>query len=269
MKNFNAKTILKMTGALAALMYFTACGSNITQSGFGAANLSSTSNTTANSAVATCSKDMSNVSDFQIRVEAAYDSFGAIQTGYARVQIVASPADWSTSNYDLQLYRWAAVTNGSTTSTNMDSAALYFQFEKTAAPGYYVLLTDSNGNAPSYPIINASEMTSYAQTVGLSYSSPQVVMNQAHLLVNLRDTTGAYQVIRAVLRDKSTGAVVRQVDALIPTFYANPATYNAQLNSAGQPAHPSILQVLHPLQAYLGQGWTEAQYQSFMNGFCF
>lgn len=269
MKKSNLMTVVKLAGALVALVYLTACGSNMTGSGFGAANLSSTS-ATSTSAVARCSKDMSNISDFQIHVEAAYDQFGNIQPSNVRVAIIASPSDWATSNYDLQFYRWSAVTNGTVTSTNVNTTAMGFQFERTYGGGtYYSLVTDASGNAPTYTVINSSEIMSYGQVVGLSYTSAQVVMNQVHFLVNLQDATGAYQVVRAVLRDKTSGAVVRQVDALIPTFYANPTTYNAQVNSSGQLMHPAMIQALHPLETYAGQGWTESQYQSFMNAFCF
>jgi|GEM_PF-3089942 len=268
MGNINFKTCAKFIAALLALAYLTACGSSVSGSGFGSTSSASLGGTPiAGAAIAKCSKDMGNLSDFQVRVEAAYDQFGTLQPSYARVAIAASPSDWSTSNYDLQLYRWTVSSTG---VPMIDHAALGFQFERTVAPGNYQLLSGSTG-APTYTIVNATEITQYAQAAGLAnYSSAQAVLSGGtHFLVNLNDLSGSYQVIRAVLYVKGTGTVYRQVDTLIPLFYANPATYNAQLNSAGAAAHPAILQALHPLQSMIGQGWAESQYQSFMNNFCF
>jgi hypothetical protein len=270
MKKFNFYTLLKFSAMLMAIVSLSACGSTVSSIGFGSANSASTAPTDPSSAIAKCSKDMSGLSDFQIRVEAAFDSFGTLRPDYVRVSIVTSPSNWSSSDYDLQFYRWTATSNGTSTSTSLDSSALGLQFERTLGPNYYQLLSNNSGVAPVYTIINASEIKSYGQAAGLSsYSTPKAVLDQAHFLVNLRDRSGAFQVIRAVLYQKNTRTVVRQVDALIPQFYANPATYNAQLNSTGNLAHPTVLQALHPLKAYIGQGWSESQYQSFMDGFCF
>lgn len=265
MGNINTRLALgiKIVGALLAVVYLSACGSSISGGGFGSVNSSSTSTPVIpGSAIAKCSKDVGASSDFHVRVEAAYDQFGTIQPSYARVTITAAPAGWTT-NYDLQLYR---MTASSTNSMVLDPSALTFQFERTVAPSTYQLMNVNNGSgqmvAYSYSIINANEITAYANaSTGNSYASASAVFSSGiHFLVNLNDSSGAYQVLRAKLYNTSNNSVYRQVDVLIPTFYANPATYNT--------THPAVLQVLHPLYG-MGQGWSESQYQSFTDGLCF
>jgi hypothetical protein len=254
---------IKIVGALLAVAYLTACGSSISGGGFGSVDNSSTSTPVIpGAAVAKCSQDVGTSSDFHVRVEAAYDQFGTIQPSYARVTITSAPTNW-TNNYDLQLYRWTASSTG---TTQLDQAALTFQFERTVAPKTYQLMTVNNGSnqqvAYSYSIIDANEITAYANaSTGNSYASASAVFSSGiHFLVNLHDPSGSYQVIQAVLFNKGTRTVYRQVDVLIPTFYANPATYNS--------THPAVLQNLHPLHS-MGQGWSESQYQSFTDGLCF
>lgn len=266
MGNINTRLSIgiKIVGALFAVAYLTACGSSISGGGFGSVDSSSTTTPViAGAAVAKCSQDVGTASDFHVRVEAAYDQFGTIQPSYARVTITASPSDWATSNYDLQLYR---MTASSSNSLVLDPSALPFQFERTVAPSTYQLMSVNNGSgqmvAYSYPIINANEITAYANaSTGNSYASASAVFSSGiHFLVNLNDSSGAYQVLRAKLYTTS-GTVYRQVDVLIPTFYANPTTYNT--------THPAVLQNMHPLHSMVGQGWTESQYQSFTDGLCF
>lgn len=97
-----------------------------------------------------------------------------------------------------------------------------------------------------------------------SYNTSQI--NTANgMYIQLNDPNQTFQVIKVVVYD-SAGAVVSQVNTLIPSFYASPVDY--QLNGDGSP-RASILQALHPLANQISSGATSAQFATSTQAFCF
>lgn len=241
--------------AVLALGALVGCGSSKSNSdGFGAVDSSSTSTPSSSVAQAVCSQDVAGQSDLQVRLMQFVDSYSQTRSDYVRLQFRIAPAEWQTSNWDMLIYRWTAAPDN---STSMDSTPLYYQFEKKVPAGFQLL------HSQSYQVMNWSEIQSYAQAVNVNAATPQDFFMTASLLVNLKDMTNSYQVLRVVFRDKTTGAVAKSADVLIPSFLADPAKYNADSR------HPITLQVLHPLKDKLGQSWTQANYYEFARAFCF
>lgn len=244
-----------------ALLSIVGCGTSKTGGeGFGSADQSSTGEpSTSTDALALCSQNLSTTGDnFQVRLMQYKDNFNQTRADYVRLQFKIAPAAWQAGNWDMMVYRWTAAPDN---STSLDSSRLSYQFERRTASGFQLL------HSNSYSIFNYDEvegMAAYANThlnANLSASSPQAFFNDVSLLVNLRDSTNSFQVLRVVFKQGSS--VVSQADVLIPTFQANPAKYNTDAR------HPSVLQALHPLKDKLGQSWTEANYYEFANTFCF
>ncbi|MBC7420295.1 MAG: hypothetical protein H7328_06155 [Bdellovibrio sp.] len=97
-------------------------------------------------------------------------------------------------------------------------------------------------------------------------SYPTAQIGQAvGFYIQLNDPAESYQVIKAVVYD-TNGAIVSNMNSLIPAFYASPADY--QFNSDGT-ARSSTLQALHPLNSQIAAGLTPAQSVQTLNTYCF
>lgn len=246
MKNLKTLFFIALATAL------TACGSSKSGDGYGEATLSSTSATSSSDALAVCSKDGTNLSDFQVAVEQYVDLYGQTRNDMVRLRFIKAPLDWKTNNLDLTIYRWSASPSGAVTT---DSSPLYFQFERKVSGGFQTL---SN---TAYRYFNWTEIVQMGTYANISTTTPQSFFDTASIVIDIKDPNGAYQALQVVLFQGSSAA--RRVDVLIPTFQADPAKYNAD------PRHPAVLQQLHPLKNLLGQNWSQSQYDQFAKAFCF
>lgn len=235
-----------MTLALAA------CGSSKTGDSYGSADTSSAATPSSSDALAVCSKDGSALSDFQVALEQYVDMYGQTRNDMVRLRIVKAPIDWKNSNLDLGIYRWSASPSG---AVSTDSTPLYYQFERKVSGGFQTL------TSMAYRYFNWGDIVQMGTFANISTTSPQTFFDTATLVVDLKDSTGAYQALQVVLWQGNAAA--KKVDILIPTFSADPAKYNADAR------HPSILQQLHPLKNLLGQSWSQTQYDQFARAFCF
>lgn len=251
MNSLQMKSTQVLFAAL-ALTFLVACGSSKTSgSGISSADSASTSSA-SDTAQAICAQDVSGQSDLKVRLMQFVDAYGQSRSDYVRLQFKLAPSAWQSNNFDMLIYRWTASPDN---SSSLDSTPLPYQFEKKVPAGFQLL------DATAYQIINWSEIQSYALATNMSASSPQDFFNSVSLLVNLKDSTNSYQVLRVVFR--LNGTVMQSADVLIPTFAADPARYNADSR------HPITLQVLHPLKDKLNQGWTQANFYEFARAFCF
>jgi hypothetical protein len=272
MKTLTQTLILAFTTSL----LFVNCGSpSSSGDGFGAVvdSTNNSSNSTDTTALLTnCSRSITAydtttgarvpTTDISVVVQRYKDQFGATRDDLMRVKFVTAPSSqWINENWDLEIYRWIASSNGST----LDSTNLSFQFERKV--GSNAQLVSSN----NYIFFNWAEfvgMADYVNKLPAYSSSPQIssvspiaFFNDMNLLVNTRDASNSYQVMRLVLRRSSTGQSVREIDVLIPSFQADPAKY------AADSRHPQILSDLHPLKGQVG--FTQLQFQSVAHGACF
>lgn len=236
-----------------ALSALVGCGSSKTSNdGFGSSALSSTTSNAVSASMATCSQDVSGLSDLKVRIMQYVDAYGVTHPDYIRLQFVTAPSAWQTSNLDMMIYRWTAAPDN---STSLDSTPLGYQFERKSGAGFQLL-------GPNvYQYFNWNDIVAQGQYANISATSPQDFFNTATLLVNVKDLTNSYQVLRVVFRQN--GNVVESVDVLIPSFLADPAKYDADSR------HPVTLQALHPLKDKLGQSWSDTNYAEFARAFCF
>ncbi len=166
---------------------------------------------TANKALAYCNR--TNDTNFNFNTAVAKNSSGQYVSDMIKLKMNFISATATASGNTIQFFKWRV--NGST--ADLDSNALSF----------YVY-NYSNGQATSGAIksLAASQIN---QTTGL--------------YIQLNDPSESYQVIKAVVYN-AEGAVVAQVNTLIPAFYASPEDY--KLNADGSPRAQN-LQQLHPL----------------------
>lgn len=102
--------------------------------------------------------------------------------------------------------------------------------------------------------------TGYASAQASSFIVASQVTATKGYFVGLNDPQSTFQVIKMVVYSNS-GSVVAHEDSLIPQFTAQPALY--QTNKG------SILSSLHPLINTNTSSWSDAQYKSYFQNFCF
>ena len=269
----NRNTLLKAGTILVAGYLLTGCGSSkSSDGGFGSASSSSTSSNSldpADTTYTSCSKsakvssvdsagNRTAIGDVAVQVKAYVDQFGTARNDLVRLKFVTAPQLWQDQNWDMKMFRWIASPDGSST---IDTTPLTYQFERSISSGYQLLSTNS------YPIFNWTEVTQMADyanqalSANLSSSSPAAFFSQVSLLVNLKDTTNSYQVLRMVFY--SGASVMREIEILIPSFQADPTRY------ANNASHPSALVSLHPLYAQKGQNFSQTQFKQMADANCF
>lgn len=247
---------LQMALLVLALGALVGCGTSKSGDSFGSIDNSSTDTLAPDAstdAQALCSQNLTSTGDtFQVRLMKYVDSYNQSRSDFVRLQFRVPPTGWQNGNWDMLIYRWTASPDG---SSSIDSTPLFYQFEKKVPAGFQLISTHS------YQIFNWAEVVQMGEYAQINTSSPQSFFTPISLLVNLKDSTNSYQVLRVVFRQN--GSVVTESDVLIPTFLANPAKYNADSR------HPLALQVLHPLKDKLNQSWSETNYYEFARAFCF
>lgn len=254
MKKLNRRFLKLLLISVALLMM--ACGSSKSGDGFDEASLASTTpdgNQNSTDALAVCSQDGSQVSDFEVRLQQYVDPYGQSRNDLVRLKITKAPSSWQSSNLDLAIYRWTASPSG---DVSADKTPLNYQFEKRAIGGFQ-LITNT-----VYRYFNWSDIVQMGKFANISTSTAQSFFNSVTLLVDVKDTSNAYQALQVVLFD-SNGVISKKVDVLIPTFQADPVKYNADTR------HPQVLRQLHPLKHLAGQNWSQANYDQFAKAFCF
>jgi hypothetical protein len=94
----------------------------------------------------------------------------------------------------------------------------------------------------------------------LGVSTPADFFQKVRFFVTLDDPTGQYDVLTVGLHEVNSGTADTRIDALIPTFAADPRIYNQ--------SHPSVLQRLHPFAQQDYSAWTFNTFVSRANEMC-
>ena len=125
----------------------------------------------------------------------------------------------------------------------------------------------SQAQLDNAPLNFAKYDISSGQTVGAMVSAMSVLeLNTSNgLYIQMNDPNFQFQVLKAVVYN-SSGAIVAQVNTLIPGFYANPNDY--QYNSDGS-ARSVTLQQMHALYGQNVNGWTQTQFTQYFAQYCF
>jgi hypothetical protein len=272
------KLLQLLAVGIALGVLFVNCGSpSSSGDGFGAVNTPSNDpNPADQTKLTSCSKnivayDTSSGSrvpttDISVQVQRYKDQTGTVRDDLMRLKFVTAPsAQWMSENWDLEIYRWIASPSGS----NLDTTNLSFQFERKVgsnaqlvSPNQYIFF-DWTDLRNMTTFVNSEESSpAFANfPTDVSDASPIAFFNEMNLLINTRDTTNSYQVMRVVLRNGTTKQSVREIEVLIPAFAADPARYAADTR------HPLVLQDLHPLKGQ--SGYTQLQFQALGHASCF
>lgn len=241
-------TYLKLFLAISMLALTVGCGSSKTVSDDGSVDLGSSDPITPdNKPVASCSMDTST-SDLHAKAMAMVNAYGQTDANQMRFKLSSLPAGFLTDEWDLQVRQWTEDGSGN----SVLSAPLSFYFERKVSYGYETV------SASQFNILNMDEIRQmYTYATGSSGSDSAV-----RDYFNFRIPTGSsnYHVLRLTMRLKNNGAIQREIDILMPSFYAKPSDYQAY--------RPSLY-FLHPMKSRAGQSWTDAQWKGFTDAFCF
>lgn len=191
-----------------------------------------------NTALAYCNQASSTNTEMKVTV---YTENNQIRNDLIRVKFSKMNSSFFSSGSVLQFYRWKAAADG---TYSPDSTALPVR----------VIDTTTNSEVLSSNYVRYSDLSSSSQD-----------MSRYILVVDIKDASAEYEVIRAMIHS-SSGSIFEDINALIPAFSANPTEYATRYDGL---ARATILKNLHPFRNSTNSGYTTAQFVSQANAFCF
>lgn len=194
---------------------------------------SSNNNISSQKPLANCNKSVST--DISLNMSTVNDSAGQVDPNWTKVRFNFLSTKATASGNVVRFFKWK-VSGTQSTLDPIPLSTLFYNLENGQPT------TESTSSVPVVEI---------ATTRGL--------------YVKLNDTIGQYQVLKAVVYD-SAGAIVAQMNTLIPQFNSNYSDY--RLNSDGT-ARAQVLLDLHPLKATDTTSWTQTQYSTYFQNLCF
>ncbi len=201
--------------------------------------------TPLNEPILECNSKSSEDEKLSVQVKAFFEDSSELRPDLLRIRIPKAIANFATDkNLSLEFYRWLVTPDGS--KTEIDSTPLKYAFE-------------------SFPDLRLMSDFYDSNVKNLNYEALPKDVKLEDLVIAVHSTASPYQVIRVVLKNKSSNStsVVSQVDLLMPTFYANPLVYRDTHSSQ------SLLQALHPFNSRINSGWKTSDYVNFGKSFCF
>ncbi|MFN3454486.1 MAG: hypothetical protein ACK41T_05945 [Pseudobdellovibrio sp.] len=223
---------MNLTTLVLALSSFIALSSCGTQKSNSANPTTATSSSSAYKSLASCYKNVSN--DISLNISAVSEN-SSINPNWIKIKFNFLSSQVTKSGNFIKFYKWKAL-----------GSQYYVDNTPLSATAYNLTTKNSVGSAT-----NSISTTSITTTNGYS--------------IELNDPSAAYQVLKAVVYT-SSGAVVAQIDTLIPQFYASYSDYG--YNKDGS-VRPESLKGLHPLKNTDTSAWTAETYTNYYNSFCF
>ncbi|MGZ3842786.1 MAG: hypothetical protein ACXVCA_11910, partial [Bdellovibrio sp.] len=227
-----------------------ACGSN---KNAGSSDFSSrapiTTTTSSTKPIATCSKGSGNMINVKMKVFTD-PSTNTTRMDFVFAKLTSLPTNFQNSTNYISMWKWLANSNG---STYLDSSALQF-----------ILIDSTNGQYITnwMTTLRWSDIATLASSMGIT--DAQTFFNRVNILVDLKDVSGSYDVLKITSYDSTTNQAVSQTDGLLPPYYANPADY--AIEPEGTP-RAQVLQNLHPFAG--STQYTADQFKAMFNDFCF
>lgn len=239
-------TIVKSGFVVVLFIMLSSCGSS--KNAISSNNSNSITNLPNGAALGKCSIDMSNQSDFGMKLQ-AYEALGSgLRSDLIRIQFIRFPSEFSSSDASaIQLWtrtidqsgNWGAWQN------------VRFYFEHRSANG------QTRMTPYSYQDITWKDLKQVALSFGLTVSSASDFFRQIQLVAQL--DSNAKTITAALYQNGQNQA--KYITALAPIFDANPISY--------QQNHPKALVDLHPLQNLMNTNFTNSQFEFELNKFCF
>lgn len=209
--------------------------------------------------LADCSRDNKNLSDFQVSLMNLKNNQNQLNLRYVHLRFNKIPQDFKTQGWDLLVYRWTVNSSG---NSQIDSTPLLMHPEKKISDNQFSKLIPSNyEGSKGYPVLNFSEINQIGVFANINSETPQSFFNNAYLMIDTNDESGVYKVLRVVFRSSTSGAIVKELDILLPPVDSNPNTYKVNRSS--------LLTNLHPLSTMLNQNWKNEEFLAFTKQFCF
>lgn len=234
--------------ALSLLAVLSSCGHSKQSVGTGS---SVTNNLAQGASVAKCSIDMSNKSDFGMKLQAYESSSHGVRSDLIRIQFIRFPSDFSNSDASaVQLWTRTIDTAGNWGSWH--NVRFYIEFRRRDGQ----ILTSPH----AYQDITWKDLKLVASSFGLDSSDARSFFSQIQLVAQL-DINNDAKIITAALYQGGQQQATNSITALAPIFDANPKTY--------QQSKPQALYDLHPLQSLTNSNFTNSQYEFEINKFCF
>jgi hypothetical protein len=223
-------------------------------------SLASTSATASTKPSAKCNQ--ASKDDVQFQLMAYTDQNNNTNNSLVRLKFINVPSDYVAQGYDIQIRKWTASSTGVVSPSNAEAPQYVNTRFDYKSNGVYNVASNWNYNlsCSTCPALFWSNMLLIAKARGETYTDANTFFSNYTLLLDLNDAAGDWKALQVNFVN-SSGVAVRSVNALIPTFDANPADYQAN--------HPAILTALHPFYNMLNQGWTASQFQTQSNSYCF
>ncbi len=190
-------------------------------------------NTYAAKALANCNKTKD--SNFSINTGTVTEQNGQMSSEWIKIKFNFLSTAVTANGNTIKFFKWRVIGSES----QLDNAPLEFA---------------------SYDLASGSTVGGTGNAMNVSQLS-----TSNGLYIKLNDPNSQFQVIKVVVYNTS-GAIVGQLNSLIPGFYASPTDY--QLNADGTP-RALILQKMHNLYGTDVTGWTPAQFQTSFDQYCF
>lgn len=174
-----------------------------------------------------------------------YDNFSNPRPESLRIWIPRIASDFDTSNFQVRFYRWKANEKN---EVYFDPTPLTVRIEEKVGLSQ---VSSTNLAAINWGILK-NEFTSRSKTI----SSLSDTFNKYSFVINLKDTSGDYEVLKIAVYDANNNKV-EEADVLIPAFYAHPITY--------EQTKPPVLTQLHPLKDLRSTSWSGEHFAGLLN----
>ncbi|MFN8790350.1 MAG: hypothetical protein ACK5Y2_02730 [Bdellovibrionales bacterium] len=207
------------------VLFLSACGSSTSGPSETVLQSSSNGNPNPTKPIAYCNEAMTPNLSYRILAQSLN---GVPDPSWVQMRILGLPAGFENSTTFLQFWKGQATTD--TTVTFHPTPVVFSLFDT---------------QSQTYIRNNISALRwSEVQTL-IAGASPAAFFSRVILVMNLQDTTGQFQVLNATSYLTASNQAQERLDALLPTFFANPQDY--AFKSTGAPRE-SVLRNLHPLR---------------------
>jgi hypothetical protein len=204
----------------------------------------------SNSYLAYCNQG--SAANYTVKLQAyVASSTNQINYNYAVMRLSSVPSTFTGGTSHFALWKWYADSSNAVT------------FNQTALQ-FYVYDT-STGDAITGWIntLKWSDISAKYASSGLTVAN---FLARLNIIVYLDDPNAQYDVLELASYTTSTGALIGQLDMLLPVFAANPNDYATEANGSARAAR---LKALHPFASQASAGLTSAQFQTMSQNYCF
>jgi len=257
MKTLLRKQIATLTLATIAMTTTVACSSQSTNGSASVNNGVTPLTNSAGQAMTNCSQSNANISDFSMNLESDPMSSTFAESNLIRIHFNAFPAAFNKAVSTLTVWAYGTDSNGNYTQL----VQVPFTVEKYNGSQSFSTIDNNN-----YYALTWQQISDDAKANGISNASAATSLASMDLLVNVGNNPSA-TILEVALYSNGVGtqqapaSADRMLQALIPSFLANPNDYIT--------THNNTLLQLHPFYSLMGSGDSEAQFAQLGANLCF